>query len=296
MYEQNYGPSTAKQDGASLFSVSFFGPDQNLYQVSARVKRPQPRFSPQPELRIDKHKKLMPNDLPDEHGSPFMLQPMSYDVWQSTQGNDELRHRRLAKAAATHPELHTAWDTAASSTLAQGQPDAFMSEQVQQAAYNQPEEKNEQSFLLQIVQPGLVGLMDGSVSTLAPIFSVAFATHQPFTAFLVGLASALGAGISMAFAEAISDDGDLTGRGSPLIRGGVTGLMTFLSGLGHALPFLVPNLQVALFLAYVVVAVELIVIAGIRHKFFHTKWWLSVVQVVGGGALVFLVALLLGNA
>jgi hypothetical protein len=138
--------------------------------------------------------------------------------------------------------------------------------------------------------------MDGSVSTLAPIFSVAFATHNPFTAFLVGMASALGAGISMLFAEALSDDGDTTGRGNPFVRGGVTGFMTFISGVGHALPFLIPNLQLALTVAYAVVAVELLLIAGIRHKFFGTSWLLSIVQVVGGGALVFIVALLLGHA
>lgn len=157
-------------------------------------------------------------------------------------------------------------------------------------------EEADKNFLLQIIQPGLVGLMDGSVSTLAPIFAVAFATHQPFTTFLVGMASALGAGISMAFSEALSDDGDLTGRGNPFLRGGVTGLMTFLSGAGHALPFLIPHLQLALFVAYAVVVLELIGIAAIRHKFFGTNWWLSMVQVVGGGALVFIAALLLGSA
>ena len=157
-------------------------------------------------------------------------------------------------------------------------------------------EKASKDFVLQIIQPGLTGLMDGSVSTLAPIFSVAFATHQPFTAFLVGLSSALGAGISMTFSEALSDDGELTGRGKPFLRGGVTGLMTFLSGVGHALPFLIPSLHLALLTAYAVVAVELVLIAAIRHKFFGTSWWLSMVQVVGGGALVFAVALLLGNA
>jgi len=157
-------------------------------------------------------------------------------------------------------------------------------------------EEAEKNFLLQVIQPSLVGLMDGSVSTLAPIFAVAFATHQPFTTFLVGMASSLGAGISMAFSEALSDDGDLTGRGNPLVRGGITGLMTFLSGAGHALPFLIADLQLALLVAYVVVAVELFVIAAIRHKFFGTSWWLSIVQVVGGGALVFVAALLLGSA
>jgi VIT1/CCC1 family predicted Fe2+/Mn2+ transporter len=152
------------------------------------------------------------------------------------------------------------------------------------------------SFLLQVVQPGLSGLMDGSVSTLAPIFATAFATHNPFTAFLVGIASATGAGISMAFSEALSDDGELTGRGSPIMRGGITGGMTFLGGSLHTLPFLVPDLHLALGMAYIVVAIELVLISAIRHRFFGTSWWLSALQVVGGGALVFVAALIFGNA
>jgi len=157
---------------------------------------------------------------------------------------------------------------------------------------------NEESrdFLLRVVQPGLSGLMDGSVSTLAPIFATAFATHSPFTAFLVGLASATGAGISMAFSEALSDDGELTGRGSPIMRGGITGGMTFLGGSLHTLPFLIPDLHLALVVAYIVVAIELVLISGIRHRFFGTSWWLSMLQVVGGGALVFVAALIFGNA
>ena len=151
-------------------------------------------------------------------------------------------------------------------------------------------------FLLRVVQPGLAGLMDGSVSTLAPIFATAFATHRAFYAFLVGMAAATGAGISMAFSEALSDDGVLTGRGSPIVRGGITGLMTFFGGSLHTLPFLITNLHLALLVAYVVVAFELVIIAAIRHRFFGTSWWLSMVQVVGGGALVFLAALLFGNA
>src|SRR5438105_9997766 len=106
------------------------------------------------------------------------------------------------------------------------------------------------SFLLRVVQPGLSGLMDGSVSTLAPIFATAFATHRPFTAFLVGMAAATGAGISMAFSEALSDDGVLTGRGNPVLRGSITGLMTFLGGAGHTLPFLIQNLRLAFIVAY----------------------------------------------
>ena len=151
-------------------------------------------------------------------------------------------------------------------------------------------------FLLRVVQPGLAGLMDGSVSTLAPIFATAFATHHSLTAFLVGMAAATGAGISMAFSEALSDDGALTGRGSPVVRGGITGLMTFFGGSLHTLPFLITDLRLALIVAYIVVAFELVLIAAIRHRYFGTSWWLSIVQVVGGGALVFAAALIFGNA
>jgi erythrin-vacuolar iron transport family protein len=151
-------------------------------------------------------------------------------------------------------------------------------------------------FLLRVVQPGLAGLMDGSVSTLAPIFATAFATHHSFTAFLVGLASATGAGISMAFSEALSDNGELTGRGSPIIRGAITGFMTFFGGSLHTLPFLIANLNTALLVAYIVVAFELVLIAAIRHRYFGTNWFLSTMQVVGGGALVFVAALIFGNA
>jgi erythrin-vacuolar iron transport family protein len=158
------------------------------------------------------------------------------------------------------------------------------------------EDEASRRLLLRVVQPGLAGLMDGSVSTLAPIFATAFATHRPFTAFLVGIAAALGAGISMAFSEALSDDGALTGRGSPIVRGSITGAMTFLGGSLHTLPFLAPDLHLALLAAYIVVAVELVAIAAIRHRFFGTSWWLSVLQVVGGGALVFAAAWMFGNA
>ena len=151
-------------------------------------------------------------------------------------------------------------------------------------------------FLLQVVQPGLAGLMDGSVSTLAPIFATAFATKQPFTTFLVGMAAATGAGISMALSEALSDDGVLTGRGNPMLRGSITGLMTFLGGALHTLPFLIHSIHVALIVAYVVVAFELVIIAAIRHRFFGTKWAISILQVVGGGILVFAAGFIFGSA
>ena len=163
----------------------------------------------------------------------------------------------------------------------------------------QPEKRTERghrhSFILQVVQPGLAGLMDGSVSTLAPLFATAFATQNTHTAFIIGLAAAIGAGISMAFAEGLSDDGALTGRGSPLGRGAIIGLMTFVGGVGHALPFLLGNIHQALLLAYLVVTVELVAIALIRNRYFGTKMWLSVVQVVFGGGLVFGAGVLIGS-
>ncbi|HET9016996.1 MAG TPA: VIT1/CCC1 transporter family protein [Thermomicrobiaceae bacterium] len=153
-----------------------------------------------------------------------------------------------------------------------------------------------QRFLLQVVQPALVGLMDGSVSTLAPIFATAYATHIPHTAFLVGVAAAVGAGISMGFAEALSDTGELTGRGHPIQRGAITGGATFLGGILHTLPFLLPTIQSALYLAYLVVGIELITIAVIRNRFFQMSMVRSVIQVVIGGALVFTAGVLIGNS
>ena len=154
----------------------------------------------------------------------------------------------------------------------------------------------DQSFLLRVIQPGLAGLMDGSVSTLAPIFATAFATHISRTVFLLGAATAVGAGISMAFSEGLSDDGVLTGRGSPVARGLVEGLMTFIGGFLHTLPFLIPNVHRALDLAYFVVGVELIVIAFIRHKYFKTSFALSCLQVIVGGGLVFAAGVLIGSS
>src|SRR3989344_367400 len=159
-----------------------------------------------------------------------------------------------------------------------------------------PMAEQNRPFILQYVQPALLGLMDGSVSTLAPLFAVAFATGSPYVTFLVGLSAAVGAAISMAFAEALSDTGVHTGRGHPLRRGIVTGLATVVGGILHTLPFLIPHLATALALAYFVVAIELVAIAYIRYRYFKTSFWLSVVQVVLGGVLVFLAGLFIGSA
>ena len=151
-------------------------------------------------------------------------------------------------------------------------------------------------FMLQYVQPGLAGLMDGSVSTLAPLFAAAFATHDTWSTFLVGLAASIGAGISMAFAEALSDDGSLTGRGAPVVRGAVCGAMTTVGGLGHAVPYLIPHFFVATSLAFAVVAVELAVISWIRMRFMDTPFLQAAFQVVVGGTLVFVAGILIGNS
>ncbi len=151
-------------------------------------------------------------------------------------------------------------------------------------------------FVRKIVQPGLLGLMDGSVSTLAPLFAAAFATHDPHVAFLIGTSAATGAGISMAFAEGLSDDGILTGRGHPFMRGLITGGMTFFGGIFHTLPFLSGNFNQALFWAYLIVGVELYAIAFIRYRYMKMNFWLSILQVVVGGALVFIAGYLIGSS
>jgi erythrin-vacuolar iron transport family protein len=156
-------------------------------------------------------------------------------------------------------------------------------------------DKIRRTFVLQEVQPALLGLMDGSVSTLAPIFAAAGLTGRPLSAFFVGLAASLGAGVSMGFSEALSDDGTVTGRGGPLRRGSITGVATGIGGMFHTFPFLVPNLGVALNLAYAVVACELIAIAFIRYRFMGGKLLNTIVQIIVGGAIVFAIGVFLGR-
>jgi VIT1/CCC1 family predicted Fe2+/Mn2+ transporter len=150
-------------------------------------------------------------------------------------------------------------------------------------------------FVLQTVQPGLAGFMDGSVSTLAPLFAAAFATQNPWQTFLVGIAASVGAGISMGMSEAMSDDGVISGRGSPAYRGVITGLATAVGGIGHTLPYLIPNFWTATWLAIAVVFVELWVIAWVRARYMDTKFLRAVFEVVVGGFIVFLVGVWIGN-
>lgn len=157
-------------------------------------------------------------------------------------------------------------------------------------------ETERRQFILTYVQPGLAGLMDGSVSTLAPIFATAFATQDTWTTFLVGLSASVGAGISMGFTEAAHDDGKISGRGSPLKRGLASGIMTTVGGLGHALPYLIPHFWTATILAAIIVVVELFVITWIQNRYMETPWLRAAMQVLLGGSLVFAAGVLIGNA
>jgi rubrerythrin len=158
------------------------------------------------------------------------------------------------------------------------------------------EETRRRAFILQVVQPGLAGLMDGSVSTLAPLFAAAFATHSSWQTFLVGMAASVGAGISMGFAEALSDDGALTGRGHPWLRGAITGFMTTLGGIGHTLPYLLGDFRAATTLSIAVVLIELWVIAWIRSRYMDTRFLRAAFEVVVGGLIVFGAGVLIGSA
>jgi rubrerythrin len=172
----------------------------------------------------------------------------------------------------------------------------FEKEQTASGARAEEDATQRRMFVLQVVQPGLAGLMDGSVSTLAPLFAAAFATRSSWDAFLVGMAASVGAGISMGFAEALSDDGALSGRGHPWLRGAVCGLMTTLGGIGHTLPFLIPNFGLATGVAAAVVLVELSVISWIRHHYMDTPFLSAAFQVILGGLLVFVAGILIGSA
>ncbi len=153
----------------------------------------------------------------------------------------------------------------------------------------------QRKLVLQIIQPGLAGLMDGSVSSLAPLFAVAYSTHNAHTTFIVGLATAAGAGISMAFSEALSDDGKLSGRGNPWQRGLASGLMTFAGAIGHTLPFLFTQFSVAMTIATIIVGIELLAIAFIRHRYMQTPLTKTLVQVLAGGVIVFLAGMFIGK-
>jgi len=206
------------------------------------------------------------------------------------------RFYRLAASRATDVSIRKLLgDLAEAEQEHENRADALSEKNLTDKARKSEDATAERRFMLQYIQPGLVGLMDGSVSTLAPIFAAAFSTHRPWDAFLVGLAASVGAGISMGFAEALSDDGSLTGRGTPIYRGAITGAMTTLGGLGHTLPFLIPTLNIALIVAICVVVVELAVISWVRWKYMDTSPLRATLQVALGGALVFATGIIIGT-
>jgi len=230
----------------------------------------------------------------------WMTRPLRLELVRSTVASMELETRQFYEKAATRSsDAHIRQlldDLAQEERVHEGRAGELEADKLGGDVRMKEEEANRRLFVLQIVQPGLAGLMDGSVSTLAPVFAAAFATHKPWDAFLVGMASSLGAGISMGFAEALSDDGSLTGRGHPWVRGLITGLMTTVGGIGHTLPFLIPGFTPAMTAAIAVVVVELGVISWIRKKYMETSLVSAVLQVGLGGILVFATGVLIGSS
>ena len=224
----------------------------------------------------------------------WLVRPLGLKTVQKTAESMEVETRRFYEAAGRR-----ATDTGIRQLLGdlaeQERNHAHTAGQIALTKLSEDESSRaKRLFVLQVIQPGLAGLMDGSVSTLAPLFCAAFATQSSSATFLVGLAASVGAGISMGFAEALSDDGSLTGRGHPWARGLVCGLMTTLGGLGHTLPYLIPNYKTATSIAVCVVLVELGAISWVRHRFMDTPWTSALFQVALGGALVFLAGILIG--
>jgi rubrerythrin len=235
------------------------------------------------------------------HRTPvWLVQPMGLDTVRNQAAMMELESRRFYERAAARTKDASVRqlldDLAQEERLHKDRAEHLEETKLEPETKLKEDEANRRLFVLQIVQPGLAGLMDGSVSTLAPVFAAAFATRSTHDAFAVGLAASLGAGISMGFAEALSDDGSLTGRGHPWVRGGICGLMTALGGIGHTLPFLISDFQAAMIAAVIVVLVELATITWIRHRYMETPAFSAALQVGLGGVLVFATGVLIGSS
>lgn len=230
----------------------------------------------------------------------WLVRPLGLDVVRRHAATMEMETRQFyEKAAARTRDIDIRGlldDLAQAERSHESSARHLASLNLDQAALESEGATERRLFVLQIVQPGLAGLMDGSVSTLAPVFAAATATHDSWQAFLVGLAASIGAGISMGFAEALSDDGSMTGRGHPWLRGLICGLMTTLGGIGHTLPFLIGNYHLALLVAFVVVALELAAITWVRSHYMDTPMVAAALQVGLGGVLVFLTGMLIGSA
>ncbi|HZB90076.1 MAG TPA: ferritin family protein [Stellaceae bacterium] len=235
-----------------------------------------------------------------ERKSLWLLRPLQIDKVRAQAELMEAESKRFYQSAARRSDdaaiRQLLGDLAAEERRHEARAEELQSEYVPAAVEKEEGDSERRLFVLQIVQPGLAGLMDGSVSTLAPLFAAAFATKDSWQTLLVGLAAAIGAGISMGFAEALSDNGSLTGRGNPVLRGAVCGLMTAAGGLGHALPFLIANFRTAMVIAAAVVAVELLVIAWVRNRYMDTPFLSAAFQVVVGGLLVFGTGILIGSS
>jgi rubrerythrin len=235
-----------------------------------------------------------------ERPALWLIRPMRIDAVRKEASTMEVETRRFYERAATLTQdasiRQLLDDLANEERTHEHRAQELDAEKLPTNVKADEEQAQRRLFVLQIVQPGLAGLMDGSVSTLAPVFAAAFATHNSNDAFLVGLAASAGAGISMGFAEALSDDGSLTGRGHPWVRGLICGAMTALGGIGHTLPFLLKDFRVALWAAGVVVLLELGVITWIRHRYMDSPWVSAALQVGLGGVLVFITGALIGNS
>jgi erythrin-vacuolar iron transport family protein len=230
----------------------------------------------------------------------WLVRPLGLDTVRKQASAIEVETRGFYEKAARRSEdasiRQLLDDLANEERTHQERADELGKEKLPRDVKHDEDESNRRLFLLQVVQPGLAGLMDGSVSTLAPVFAAALATRSSWDAFVVGLAASIGAGISMGFAEALSDDGSLTGRGHPWIRGLVCGAMTALGGIGHTLPFLIPDFKLAMAFAIAVVLVELGTITWIRHRYMDTPIPSAALQVGLGGALVFVTGILIGSS
>jgi rubrerythrin len=230
----------------------------------------------------------------------WLVRPLGLDAIRNQAGAMEVETRNFyERAAARAQDVHIRQlldDLAQEERSHESRAETLEKDKLRPDVKDSEDEAERRLFVLRIVQPGLAGLMDGSVSTLAPVFAAAFATHSSWDAFVVGLAASIGAGISMGFAEALSDDGSLTGRGLPWVRGLICGLMTAVGGIGHTLPFLIGDFRLAMTAAVLVVIVELGVISWVRHRYMETPALSAVLQVGLGGVLVFFTGILIGSS
>jgi len=235
-----------------------------------------------------------------QHRPIWQIRPLGVDVVRKqaqVMEAETQRFYRQAAARSTDASIRKLLgDLADIEAQHENTADRLVAENVPAGVAHQEAEVQRRMFVLRVIQPGLAGLMDGSVSTLAPVFAAAFATGRSWDAFVVGLAASIGAGISMGFAEALSDNGSLTGRGAPWIRGVICGLMTTLGGIGHTLPFLIQSFYTAMAVAIAVVIAELAVISWVRWKYMDTPPFSAAMQVGFGGALVFATGILIGSS